>query len=143
MTTTLREQNNVTEQIFVDTAYVLALVNERDQYHQRAQELADKVEGRELLITDAVLLEIGNALSRGFKSQAIEIITYFIEAEEVEVYAYTPRTFEKALDLYKKYGDKEWGLVDCISFIVMRERGVTQALTFDRHFEQAGFTLIS
>jgi len=44
--------------------------------------------------------------------------------------------------LYKKYADKEWSLVDCISFIVMRERGIKQALTFDRHFEQAGFDAI-
>lgn len=141
--TTTHLVKRVPEQILVDTAYVLALVNERDQYHERAQQLADFVEGQELLITDAVLLEIGNALARGFKPQAVEIITYFIEAEEVEVYAYPQRVFDQAFALYKKYEDKEWSLVDCISFVVMRERGIKKALTFDRHFEQAGFTLIS
>lgn len=130
------------EQILVDTAYVLALVNERDQYHARAQELADLFEGHDLLITDAVLLEIGNALARGFKEQAIEIISYFIESEEVEIFRHSSRIFDKAFALYKKYDDKEWSLVDCISFIVMRERGIKQALTFDRHFEQAGFIAI-
>ncbi len=130
------------EQILVDTAYVLALVNERDQYHDRAQELADLFEGHDLLITDAVLLEIGNALARGFKEQAIEIITYFIESEEVEIFRNSSQIFDKAFALYKKYADKEWSLVDCISFVVMRERGIKQALTFDRHFEQAGFTAI-
>lgn len=130
------------EQILVDTAYVLALVNERDQYHDRAQELADLFEGHDLLITDAVLLEIGNALARGFKEQAIEIITYFIESEEVEIFRHSSQIFDKAFALYKKYADKEWSLVDCISFIVMRERGIKQALTFDRHFEQAGFVAI-
>lgn len=130
------------EQILVDTAYVLALVNERDQYHDRAQELADLFEGHDLLITDAVLLEIGNALARGFKEQAIEIITYFFESEEVEIFRHSSQIFDKAFALYKKYADKEWSLVDCISFIVMRERGIKQALTFDRHFEQAGFVAI-
>ncbi len=130
------------EQILVDTAYVLALVNERDQYHDRAQELADLFEGRNLLITDAVLLEIGNALARGFKKQAIEIISYFIESEEVEIFRHSSQIFDKAFALYKKYNDKEWSLVDCISFIVMRERGIKQALTFDRHFDQAGFVAI-
>ena len=130
------------EQILVDTAYVLALVNERDQYHDRAQELADLFEGHDLLITDAVLLEIGNALARGFKEQAIEIISYFIESEEVEIFRHSSQIFDKAFALYKKYADKEWSLVDCISFIVMRERGIKQALTFDRHFEQAGFVAI-
>lgn len=137
----LRE-NIVPEQILVDTAYVLALVNERDQYHDRAQELADLFEGRNLLITDAVLLEIGNALARGFKKQAIEIISYFIESEEVEIFRHSSQIFDKAFALYKKYDDKEWSLVDCISFIVMRERRIKQALTFDRHFDQAGFVAI-
>jgi predicted nucleic acid-binding protein len=41
--------------------------------------------------------------------------------------------------LYKSHQDKAWGLVDCISFVVMREAGVNQALTFDQHFVQAGF----
>ncbi len=135
-------ENIVSEQILVDTAYVLALVNERDQYHDRAQELADLFEGHDLLITDAVLLEIGNALARGFKEQAIEIISYFIESEEVEIFRHSSQIFDKAFALYKKYDDKEWSLVDCISFIVMRERGIKQALTFDRHFEQAGFLAI-
>ncbi len=130
------------DQIFVDTAYVLALVNEHDQFHERAQEIADLFEGQKLLITDAILLEIGNALSRGFKEEAIEVISNFIGSEEVEIVYYTPQIFNKAFALYKKYDDKEWSLVDCISFIVMRERGITQVLTFDRHFKQAGFTVI-
>ena len=88
------------------------------------------------------MLEIGNALARGFKEEAIEIISRFIESEEVEIVHYTPQIFSKAFALYKKYDDKEWSLVDCISFIVMRERGITQVLTFDRHFKQAGFTVI-
>jgi uncharacterized protein len=132
----------VADKIFVDTAYVLALVNEHDQFHERAQELADLYEGQQLLITDAVLLEIGNALSRGFKEEAIEVISGFIESEEVEVVHYSSKIFDQAFALYKKYDDKEWSLVDCISFIVMRERGIKQVLTFDRHFKQAGFTVI-
>ena len=44
-----------------------------------------------------------------------------------------------ALNLYKKHQDKSWGLVDCISFVVMKRYEVTKSLTFDRHFIQAGF----
>lgn len=132
----------MSERIFVDTAYVLALVNERDQHHEEARQLADLVEGMELLITDAVLLEIGNALARGFKSEAVKVISTFAESEEVEIFYSSPQIFEKAFALYKKFGDKDWSLVDCVSFVVMRERGATQVLTFDRHFEQAGFKLV-
>lgn len=48
-------------------------------------------------------------------------------------------TFDAGVELYRARPDKDWSLTDCISFVVMRERGITEALTGDRHFEQAGF----
>ena len=57
------------ERLFVDTVFVIALINYRDQYHHHAVEVSHKFEGCPLLTTDAVLLEIGNALSRGYKTQ--------------------------------------------------------------------------
>lgn len=128
-----------TERTFIDTLFVIALINERDQYHTQAVQLAALYEEQPLLITDAVLLEVGNALARGYKRQAIEVIEIFLSSAEVEIVHLTPALFNKAFQLYKAFRDKEWGLVDCISFTVMRDRGVTQALTFDRHFVQAGF----
>ena len=91
------------------------------------------------LVTDAVLLEVGNALARSYKQEAIAIIEQFLIAEEVEVVHLTPHLFAQGFTLYKLYQDKAWGLVDCISFLVMREAGVNRALTFDQHFVQAGF----
>jgi len=129
----------VPNRIFVDTLFVIALVNSRDQYHAKATELALKYESVPLLVTDAVLLEIGNGLARGFKDEATEVINSFFLSEEVEVVHLTPELFKRGFDLYQKYKDKDWGLIDSISFVVMGERGVTDALTFDRHFEQAGF----
>jgi len=129
----------VPERIFVDTVFVIALINRRDQYHAVASELADQVEGLPLLITDAILLEIGNALSANFRAEAAEIIEHFLAAEEVKVARLTPQIFDRALEMYKKYHDKEWSLVDCVSFTVMREAEITRALTFDQHFIQAGF----
>lgn len=127
------------DRVLVDTVFVLAIINPRDKYHRQALELANKYEGRPLLVTDAVLLEVGNALARGYKKEAIEIIEGFFVSEEVEVVHLSDRLFEQAFALYKQYQDKEWSLVDCVSFAVMREAGVRQALTFDRHFTQAGF----
>ncbi|NJL65245.1 MAG: type II toxin-antitoxin system VapC family toxin [Methylacidiphilales bacterium] len=125
--------------IFVDTLFVVALINQRDQYYQLASELADSLETHPLITTDAVLLEIGNALARNYKNEAVEIIEYFLTSDEMEVVRLTPELFAKAFTLYKTHQDKAWGLVDCISFIVMKQAGVTQALTFDQHFVQAGF----
>lgn len=130
-------------QIFIDTGFIIALINERDQYHQQAVKLANRFEGYPLLATDAVLLEVGNALVRNYKRQAIEIIEQFLDADEIEVVSLTPQLFNQALTFYKRYQDKEWGLVDCVSFTVMREAGVTQALAFDKHFVQAGFQLLN
>ena len=128
--------------IFIDTLFVVAQINQRDQYHEKASELAEQYEGYPLLVTDAVLLEIGNALSRNYKKEAVEVIENFLKSDEVKVIHLTPQLFDKAFEEYKKYDDKEWGVIDCISFVVMRQEGVSQALTFDHHFEQAGFQIL-
>lgn len=128
--------------IFVDTLFVIALINERDQYHERAAELTDLCDGQLLLTTDAVLLEIGNALARAFRKEAAAVIETFLSSPDVEIVHIAPDLLDRAVSLYKDHQDKEWGLVDCISFVVMREAGVSTALTFDRHFVQAGFTAL-
>lgn len=132
----------MSNRIFVDTLFLVALINKRDQYHQQAQELSAYFEGYSLLTTDAILLEVGNTLARNYKNEAADLIEYFLSSEEVEVFRLTPELFDKAFALYKSYQDQSWGLVDCISFVVMREANITQALTCDRHFIQAGFQVL-
>lgn len=128
--------------LLIDTAFIIALVNRRDKYHAQAQKLVQQYVRHSLLVTDAILLEVGNALAQQFRQEAVAIIEQFLNAPEVEVIHLTPDQFTAAFSLYKKYTDKEWGLVDCISFVVMRERGIQEALTFDHHFVQAGFTAL-
>ena len=130
------------DRIFVDTLFVIALVSNRDQRHQQAVTLSHQYTGWPFLTTDAVLLEIGNGLARSHKQEAGEIIERFLASAQVEVVHLTPDLFRRGFNLYKSHKDKTWGLVDCISFIVMREAGVHKALTFDRHFEQAGFEIL-
>jgi len=124
---------------FINTLYVIALINRRDQYHVYALAIANEYEGRPLITTDAVLMEIGNALARGYKQEAIEVVEQFLASDDIQVVRLTPELFDKAFALYQSRPDKEWGLTDCISFIVMQERGILSALTFDKHFIQAGF----
>lgn len=130
------------ERLFVDTSFIIALVNERDQYHEQAEALSYKFEQARLLTTDAVLLEIGNALARDFRAQAMSIVKVLRTSAKAEVRRVDDELFEKGFAVYEKYNDKAWGLVDCISFIVMWEAGVTEVLTFDGDFEQAGFTAL-
>jgi predicted nucleic acid-binding protein len=132
----------VPDSIFVDTSYVIALMNVRDQFHLQAVELANRFAGEPLITTDAVLLEIGNALARNFKLEAAAIIEQFLAADEVTIVHLTPELFTKGFALYRQYQDKTWSLVDCISIVVMREASISRVLGFDSHFVQAGFTVL-
>lgn len=131
------------KRIFIDTAYVIALINQNDQYHEQATILAKQFEDFSFLTTDAILLEIGNALARSFKPAAIEVLKDFQDSPNVEIVHLNPLLFQKSLEMYQAYQDKTWGLVDCISFIIMREAEITDVLTFDHHFEQAGFQILN
>jgi len=124
---------------FVDTFYVVALVNTRDEYYEKANELVEYYDKMPLLVTDAVLLEIGNSLARSHKQAAIDVLDEFRTSDRIEIVRLDESLFEKAFELYKSHSDKSWGLVDCISFVVMREHEITDALTHDIHFSQAGF----
>ena len=128
--------------VFIDTSFVVALVNEKDQHHARASELSETFDGQPLITTDAVLLEVGNALARSFKEQAAEIIADFLTSDEVEVVNLDATLFQKAFELYRTHIDKAWGMTDCVSFVVMRERGVADALTSDKDFRQAGYNAL-
>lgn len=125
--------------IFIDTLFVIALINERDQHHDRAAALAKSHDGGRFLITEAVLLEIGDALARNFRLEAGKIISDFLSSDDVHVIRSSPGLFDEAFAHYRAHQDKEWGLTDCVSFVAMRQAGVEDALTFDQHFVQAGF----
>jgi predicted nucleic acid-binding protein len=129
------------EPLFVDTGYIIALINENDHYHRQALTLSEKYDSHRLVTTDAVLLEVGNALSRLARRQASLIIHHFQTADEVTLIPLNPTLFNTALHWYDKHQDKTWGLVDCVSFAVMAEMQLSQVLAFDRHFIQAGFQL--
>lgn len=124
---------------FLDTSFVIALINDKDQYYKQAQKLSPIYIRDFLITTDAVLLEIGNALARDFRAEAVEIIKILRNSNKTEVVKIDSDSFEKGLEICEKYRDKNWGLIDCISFVVMKEQNIKDALTSDRHFVQAGF----
>ena len=132
----------MTSEVFLDTGYTIALSVESDKHHERAIELAEQLEAEKtrLVTTRAILLETGNALSKErYRQAAIKLLDALEEDPSVEIVPLSEELFAQAFELFRKRPDKEWGLVDCVSFIVMRERGLTEALTPDKHYEQAGF----
>jgi uncharacterized protein len=129
-------------EVFLDTSFAIALSSVTDRNHVRAVELASQIEidKTSLVTTQAVLLEIGNALSKQrYRVAAIQLLESLETDPSVEVILLTNSLYGLAFNLFKQREDKEWGLVDCISFIVMQDRGITDALTADTHFQQARF----
>jgi predicted nucleic acid-binding protein len=125
--------------VFADTYYYLALLNADDDDHGRAVAATRQFSGR-FVTTDWVLTELADGLSRGAgRVAATGLIRDLLGDTAVTVVEANRDLFERGLDLYDKRPDKNWSLTDCISFVVMEREKITQALTADRHFEQAGF----
>jgi len=129
----------VTRELFLDTVYLLALLNPRDSWHARAVALSRHIRPR-LVTTHAVLTEVADALCRqSRRTWAIQAIDDLREDGNVTCVPVESTLFTRALDLYRERADKDWSLTDCISFVVMRDRAISDALTADLHFVQAGF----
>lgn len=125
---------------FMDTAYVLALLNQNDKYHEKAKAILPKTRfAEEVYITETVIIEIGNSLARSNRSVAIAFIESLYNTGNINVIPVDSELLGQAIDFYRSREDKEWGLTDCISFIVMEDQGLRNALTSDEHFIQAGF----
>jgi Predicted nucleic acid-binding protein, contains PIN domain len=128
--------------VFLDTAYVNALINTRDQWHERAVVWQERLakERRPLLSTEFILVEIADTLATiRFRKHAIQMINLLKDNPFVEIVPLSSELFEKALELYKRRMDKGWGLTDCTSFIIMQRYDIIDVLTNDKHFQQAGF----
>lgn len=131
------------ERFFLDTAYALALLNRRDQHHDAARRLLPRVrQAEEVWTTDAVLIEIGNALARLSRGAAAGFIRECLRAPNIRVEPVERPLFLEGLGLYEQRPDKAWGLTDCVSFVVMQRRTLNDALTADAHFEQAGYRIL-
>jgi predicted nucleic acid-binding protein len=136
-----RKMSRVAE-IFLDASYVIALASKTDQHHARAVELAAWLETSQvaLVTTRAVVLEIGNSLAKQrYRRSAVLLLEAIEQDARIDIVPLSEDLYALAASLYKRHEDKEWGLTDCVSFVVMRERGVQDALTTDTHFRQAGF----
>lgn len=124
---------------FIDTSHLLAFVNMSDEYYEQANFAAAALEGK-LLTTEAVLTEFGNSLHEArWKQLVVKTIIALRNDLDTEILSVDASLFNRAFELYRSRLDKDWSLTDCISFVVMQERGLTEALTIDHHFEQAGF----
>lgn len=128
--------------VFVDTFALIAWLNPRDHAHAAVAAYLGGFTGR-LLTTEWVLMELADALSAPETRSAVVSFLKAARADPLfEIVGYGPAEYQAGFELYSTRADKAWSLTDCISFAVMTERGVADALTKDHHFEQAGFQAV-
>jgi uncharacterized protein len=128
--------------VFADTAYWIALVVKQDQYHPSARAWTPHIAGR-ITTTALVLLETANALARpAWRASAVALIEHLRQRPDVHIVAPEAAQWERGWELYRNRPDKGWSLTDCVSFLVMQEAGLTDALTTDEHYRQAGFRAV-
>jgi uncharacterized protein len=127
------------DRFFLDTVFIQALLNRRDQYHTKAQALLPRVQSAEVWTTEAILIEVGNGLSAFNRTAATQFIRQCYATKNMQVVGVDTALLDQGLILYSGRPDKTWGLTDCISFVVMQSKNLTDALTADEHFVQAGY----
>lgn len=129
--------------VFADSFYFFALGNRRDPAHRRAFAFGQSFRGR-LVTTEFVLTEFadGCAAPTQIRPVVAQTVNELRGNPYVNIFPCSERLFQDGLELFGQRPDKEWSLTDCISFLVMQREGITEALTGDHHFEQAGFTVL-
>lgn len=130
------------KKVFVGTLGWIALVNTTDSFHSRAKDLYIRLlaDGYRFITHQRVMLEIGNGFSAiQNRPMAIGLQQKLQVTDHYELINLNSELYEAAWKLFEERSDKNWGIVDCLSFVIMNQFGITEALTTDRHFEQAGF----
>jgi uncharacterized protein len=126
---------------FVDTWFFIAHLDRFDSHHRQALRIESEVRGTDLVTHEHVLSEVlsyfADAGNDGRQRGAAMVRRALRDMTVV-----TP-DIRRALDLYEARPDKAYSLVDCMSMLIMRDRGITTVLTNDHHFAQEGFTLLN
>ena len=131
--------------VFADTGYWVALLNPSDNLHPKAIKLARALQPVHIVTSEMVLTEVLNDFSkRGeyLRDAASELIRNLRFHPNTTIVPQTSQQFEQAFSLYAKRKDKQWSHTDCVSFNIMATNGIVEALAYDKHFAQAGFTAL-
>jgi predicted nucleic acid-binding protein len=135
----------MSHQIFWDASAFVALGNKRDALHQRAVTVSRQLaqDQAQIITTSAVLTEVANGLSKvGWRTMAQTLIESTRQSAILgvaKIVHVDEQLWQRGWQMYQHRPDKEWGLTDCISFVIMTEYDIKEAFTADHHFEQAGF----
>jgi len=131
--------------VFADTSYWIALINPREALHTKAVALARKFSSAQVVTSEMVCVELLNSFSGAgshLRAAAVSLVAALGQCRSGVVWPQSPEQFQKALLRYAQVKDKGWSLTDCASFEIMDSEGIPEALTSDRHFAQAGFSVL-
>jgi uncharacterized protein len=128
--------------VFADTFFFLALLDSREASHSAAIQYSTDPQLR-IVTSEWVLTEFGNAYSDPRdRPDFVSLYRTLTKHPRVKIVPADSQLFQRAINLFADRPDKAWSLVDCLSFLIMRDEGLTDSLTGDHHFEQAGFTAL-
>ena len=131
--------------VFADTGYWVAILDSRDRLHERARTITEALGTRRLVTTHMVLAEVLNLMRSPHdegRERAWQLAQRLEDDPIVEIVPQTGAQFRAAVERYAARPDQRWSLTDCASFLLMEERGIGEALAYDRDFEQAGFAAL-
>jgi len=132
----------MTNPVFVDTGYLLALELSNDINHEAASKhWQNAVRALPPLVTTSYVFDEVMTFfnSRGFHAKAVEVGNNLLNSPSVRLIHVDEALFLEGWDYFQKHQDKQYSLTDCISFVVIQRNGMTTAYAFDKHFAQAGF----
>jgi len=128
--------------VFADTFYFLALLDSAEARHEQAAGAA-RDPGIRLVTTEWVMAEFGDAYCHpNDRTDFVALYRSLASHPRVKIIPAETRLFQRGIDFFEQRPDKNWPLTDCLSFVSMRDEGITEALTGDKHFEQAVFTAL-
>lgn len=131
--------------LFLDTSYLIALEAADDQYHATAsrhwQEMSRSLP---LLVTTSYVFDevVTFFNCRKRHAKAVEIGNLLLESPSITLIHVDEALFREAWRYFSRHSDKSYSLTGCASFTLMKRLRIRSALTFDKHFGQAGFALI-
>ena len=128
--------------VFADTSFYIAFTNPKDAWYEAATMIGNQCRGA-MVTTEYVLVELGNYLCRPADRELFLRIVEMLHGDsKTDLLPTSSSLLEAGLALFAERPDKGWSLTDCISFAVMEQYGIKEALSCDHHFEQAGFRLL-
>jgi uncharacterized protein len=131
--------------VFADTLYWVSGLNPRDQWHRAVVAAETALGNFRIVTTETVLIEVLNYYcenSTHLRQAVARLVNNTLADPDIEVVAHSSAAFQAGLQLYEARPDKGYSLTDCISMNVMRERGILEVLTHDKHFAQEGFVVL-